>query len=76
MDQAKQRLGVVAPEIAKEEPSGRIERGAELERVIEKRTRADMSDSERRVKEIRDAVMEELTKLEQIDIDKKSQDTS
>ena len=76
LDQAKQRLGAVAPEMVKEEPAARIERGVELERVIEKRTRPDMSDSERRVKEIRDEVMEALTKLEQIDIDKKSQESS
>ena len=76
LDQAKQRLGAVAPEMAREEPAAKVERGAELERVIEKRARPEMSDSERRVKEIRDEVMEALTKLEQIDIDKKSQETS
>jgi len=62
--------------MAREEPAAKVERGAELERVIEKRARPEMSDSERRVKEIRDEVMEALTKLEQIDIDKKSQETS
>lgn len=76
LDQAKQRLGVVSPEMVKQETTVRAERGAELERVIEKRMRPDMSDSERRVKEIRDEVMEALTKLEQIDIDKKSQESS
>lgn len=76
LDQAKQRLSVVSPEMVKQEPLARVERGAELERVIEKRTRSDISDSERRVKEIRDEVMEALTKLEQIDIDKKSQESS
>ena len=76
LDQAKQRLGAVSPELVKEEPVVRVERGAELERVIEKRARPDMTDSERRVKEIRDEVMEALTKLEQIDIDKKSQESS
>ena len=70
LDQAKQRLGAASPEMVKQEPIVRAERGAELERVIEKRSRPEMSDSERRVKEIRDEVMEALTKLEQIDIEK------
>jgi hypothetical protein len=70
LDQAKQRLGAVSPEMVKPEPALRVERGAELERAVEKRARPDVSDSERRVKEIRDEVMEALTKLEQIDIEK------
>jgi hypothetical protein len=76
LDQAKERLGAVSPQVVKQEPILRVERGAELERVIEKRTRPDMSDSERRVKEIRDEVMEALTKLEQIDIEKKPQEST
>jgi hypothetical protein len=76
LDQAKERLGAVSPQVVKQEPILRVERGAELERVIEKRTRPDMSDSERRVREIRDEVMEALTKLEQIDIEKKPQEST
>ena len=71
LDAAKQRLGVAAPETVRKEPSPRIERGTDLERAVERRTRPELSDSERRVKEIRDEVMEALTRLEQIDIEKK-----
>jgi hypothetical protein len=75
LDSAKQRLGVAAPEAVKKEVAPRAEKGADLERVVERRAKAEMSQSERRVKEIRDEVMEALTRLEQIDIEKKQQDT-
>ena len=74
LDAAKQRLGVVAPEVAKKEAAPRVDRGTDLERAVEKRARPEMSESERRVKEIRDEVMEALTRLEQIDIEKKQQE--
>jgi hypothetical protein len=81
LEQAKTRLGAVSsmaiskPAQQQQEAVARLERGAELERVIEKRTRPEMSDSERRVKELRDEVMEALTKLEQIDMEKKPQES-
>ena len=71
LDVAKQRLGVVAPEVVKKEAAPRVERDTDLEKVVEKRAKPEMSESERRVKEIRDEVMEALTRLEQIDIEKK-----
>jgi hypothetical protein len=74
LDAAKQRLGVVAPEVVKREAAPRVDRGTDLERVVEKRAKPEMSESERRVKEIRDEVMEALTRLEQIDIEKKQQE--
>lgn len=74
LDQAKERLGPQALPAVKEAAS-RAERGGELERVIEKRARPELSESERRVKEIRDEVMEALTRLEQIDIEKKQQES-
>ncbi|HZW84765.1 MAG TPA: hypothetical protein VFE91_02540, partial [Nitrososphaerales archaeon] len=75
LDSARQRLGVSAPEAApKKEAPPKVDRGADLEKVVEKRAKAEMSESEKRVKEIRDEVMEALTRLEQIDIEKKQQD--
>jgi hypothetical protein len=74
LDAAKQRLGVVAPEVLKKEEAPKGERGTDLERAVEKRAKPEMSESERRVKEIRDEVMEALTRLEQIDIEKKQQE--
>jgi len=74
LDAAKQRLGVVAPEILKKEGAPKVNRGTDLERAVEKRAKPEMSESERRVKEIRDEVMEALTRLEQIDIEKKQQE--
>jgi hypothetical protein len=74
LDVAKQRLGVVAPEVAKKEGAPKVDRGTDLERAVEKKARSEMSESERRVKEIRDEVMEALTRLEQIDIEKKQQE--
>jgi len=74
LDMAKQKLGVVEPEVGKKEATPRIERASDLERVVEKRAKPEMSESEKRVKEIRDEVMEALTRLEQIDIEKKQQE--
>ncbi len=74
LDAAKQRLGVAAPGVVKKEAAPRVDRGTDLERAVEKRSKPEMSESERRVKEIRDEVMEALTRLEQIDIEKKQQE--
>jgi hypothetical protein len=75
LDQAKERLNVVAPEVVKKEAATpRAERSTDLERAVEKRARQEMTEGERRVKEIRDEVMEALTRLEQIDVEKKQQE--
>ena len=75
LDAAKQRLGAAAPEaVRKEAAAPRLERGTDLERVVERRAKPELTESERRVKEIRDEVMEALTRLEQIDIEKKPQE--
>ena len=73
LDAAKQKLGPALPEEAKKEAAPRAERGTELERAVEKRAKPELSESERRVREIRDEVMEALTRLEQIDIEKKQE---
>jgi hypothetical protein len=74
LDVAKQRLGVTAPPPAKKEAPPKVEKGADLERVVERRAKSELTESERRVKEIRDEVMDALTRLEQIDIEKKQQE--
>ena len=73
LEAARQRLGPIAPEAVKKEAAPRAEHGTDLEKVVEKRAKSELSESERRVKEIRDEVMEALTRLEQIDIEKKQQ---
>jgi hypothetical protein len=75
LDQAKERLGPVAPEAPRKEASPKLEHKPELEKVVEKKAKPEMSESERRVKEIRNEVMDALTKLEQIDIEKNKQET-
>ena len=75
LDAAKQRLGPAAPQAPKKEaPTPRLEKATDLERVVERRSKPEMSESEKRVKEIRDEVMDALTRLEQIDIEKKQQE--
>jgi hypothetical protein len=74
LESAKQRLGPAAPQPAKKEVAPKVDRGTDLERVVERRAKSEMSESEKRVKEIRDEVMDALTKLEQIDIEKKQQE--
>jgi hypothetical protein len=80
LEQAKERLGVAAPTgitmMMNEEPGTKLEREGDLERVIERRTRPEMSDSERRVKDLRDELMEAVSKLEQIDLEKKPQESN
>ena len=74
LELARQRLGPAAPPPPKKEVTPKVESGAELEKVVEKRTRSEMTESERRRKEIMDDVMGELARLEQIDIEKKQQE--
>ena len=75
LDQAKERLKVIAPEAVKEEAQApHAERPTDLEKVVEKRARPEMTEGERRVKELRDEVMEAMTRLEQIDVEKKQQE--
>jgi len=52
LELARQRLGPAAPEPPKKETAPKVERGAELEKVVEKRAKTEMTDSERRRKEI------------------------
>lgn len=75
LEVARQRLGPAAAPPAKKEAAPRVERGAELEKVVEKRAKSEMTEAERRRKEIMDDVMGELARLEQIDIEKKQQET-
>jgi hypothetical protein len=76
LDQSRERLTIVAPQaLKKEAPPVRPERVDELEQVVEKRSKPDISEGDRRVKEIRDEVMEALTRLEQIDVEKKQQES-
>ncbi len=74
LEVARQRLGPAAAPPAKKEASPRVERGTELEKVVEKRSKPEMTEAERRRKEIMDDVMGELARLEQIDIEKKQQE--
>ena len=75
LDIARQRLGPAAPEPPKKESAPKADRPTDLEKAVEKRSRPEMSDSEKRVKVLRDEVMDALTRLEEIDIDKKPQDS-
>jgi len=74
LDIARQRLGPAAPQPVKKEAAPKADRGAELEKVVEKRAKSEMTESEKRRKEIMDDVMGELARLEQLDIEKKQQE--
>ena len=74
LEVARQRLGPAAPPPLKKEAVPKVERGTELEKVVEKRAKAEMTESEKRRKEIMDDVMGELARLEQIDIEKRQQE--
>ncbi len=71
LDSAKQRLGAVAPEALKKESAApKAERATDLERAVEKRAKPEMSEAEKARKQIMDDVMQELARLEQLDVDK------
>jgi hypothetical protein len=74
LDMARQRLGPAAPSVPKKEAPPKVERGVELEKVVEKKAKTELTEAERRRKEIMDDVMGELARLEQIDIEKKQQE--
>jgi hypothetical protein len=75
LEAARQRLGAAAPQPARKEVlAPKVEKGTDLERVVERRAKPEMTESERRVKEIRNEVMDALTRLEQIDIEKKQEE--
>jgi hypothetical protein len=74
LEAAKQRLGVVAPEMVKKEVAPKAEKETDLERVVERRAKPEMSEGEKRRKQIMDDVMGELARLEQIDVEKKPQE--
>ncbi len=74
LEVARQSLGPVAPPQAKKEAAPKVERGTELEKVVEKRAKSELSEAEKRRKEIMDDVMGELARLEQIDMEKKQQE--
>jgi hypothetical protein len=73
LEVARQRLGPAAPAPARKEAPPKVEKGTELEKVVEKRAKGEMTESERKRKEIMDDVMSELARLEQIDIEKKQE---
>ena len=75
LDQARERLGVVAQMPPAKETPQRVERATDLEKAVQRRARPEMSESEKRVREIRNEVMDALTRLEQIDTEKKPQDS-
>ena len=68
LDAAKQRLGVTAAPPVKKEVAPKVEKATDLERAVERRARPEMSESEKRVKEIRDEGMDALTRREHLDI--------
>jgi hypothetical protein len=74
LDIARQMLGPAAPQPVKKEAAPKVERGAELEKVVEKKAKGELTESEKRRKEIMDDVMGELARLEQLDIEKKQQE--
>jgi hypothetical protein len=74
LEVARQRLGPAAIPPPKKEAAPKAEKGTDLEKVVEKRAKSELTEAERRRKEIMDDVMGELARLEQIDIEKKQQE--
>ena len=72
LEVARQRLGPVAQ--VKKEAAPKADRGTDLEKAVEKRSKPEMTEAERRRKEIMNDVMGELARLEQIDMEKKQQE--
>jgi hypothetical protein len=84
LDQAKERLDAVAPQLqtqsalevqAKKEAPPKVEKPQELEKIVEKKAKPELSESEKRVRELRNEIMGALTSLERVDVEKKQQET-
>lgn len=82
LDQARERLDAIAPQLqatvpvpVRKEVAPKIEKPAELERVVEKKAKPELSESEKRVRELRNEIMGALTSLERVDVEKKQQET-
>lgn len=75
LDSAKERLQPIKPEILVKKAAAEVPQVEELEKVVERKApRIEESDAERKVKLLRAEVMDALTKLEQIDLEKKPQE--
>ena len=84
LDQARERLEAMAPQLqvptaapasVKKEAAPVAERSTELEKVVEKKAKPELSESEKRVRELRNEIMGALTSLERVDVEKKQQET-
>jgi hypothetical protein len=84
LDQARERLGTMAPQLqapgavqtpVRKDAAPSVERPPELERVVEKKAKPELSESEKRVRELRNEIMGALTSLERVDVEKKQQET-
>ena len=84
LDQARERLEAIAPQLqvpaaapasVKKEAAPVAERSTELEKVVEKKAKPELSESEKRVRELRNEIMGALTSLERVDVEKKQQET-
>ena len=84
LDQARERLEAIAPQmqvppaataVVKKEQGPRVEKPPELEKVVEKKAKPELSESEKRVRELRNEIMGALTSLERVDVEKKQQET-
>lgn len=74
LDEARQRLGTFSSVKTVEQlREAKPEQANELEEVIQKKTRQELPEPERKVMELRQEIMQALSKLEQIDIEKKEE---
>lgn len=72
LEDAKRRLGL--PKIVEEKSEIKnIELEEDLERIVQKKNRQAPSESEKKVIELRNEIMQALSRLEQIDIEKKEE---
>ena len=74
LESARARLGPAAPQPVKKEVASKIEKPTDLEQVVNKRAKPEMSESEKRRKELMDDVMGEIARLEQLDVDRQQQE--
>ncbi len=74
LDEAKQRLGAFSSvQNVEQLKEAKPEQAEELEEVVQKKTRQELPEPERKVMQLRQEIMEALSKLEQIDIEKKEE---
>jgi hypothetical protein len=75
LEEARQRLGTAPTIQGEEQAEARVHQEDELEAVVQKKAKQELPEPEKRVLELREEIMQALSRLEQIDLEKKEEES-